>query len=140
MGRHRTRPRPPLTTMLLLWECRAVIRPASRMCQDDARCILRSRAPARSLRGFLLGETFERLFEDWIVGRFGLAELHVGCIHGHRWLEAFLVQRIAGRGEVLRRGDPDAGSIRQLHELLLAGATDRVFADNLGALVSDERG
>src|SRR4051812_18952917 len=92
----------------------------ARLCSSvkTCACVLRSRASPRSLRGFLLGEPFERLVENWIVGRFRLAELHLRCIHCHRWLEAFLMQWIAGGSEVLRGGDPDPGSIRELHELL----------------------
>src|SRR6185369_8954062 len=69
----------------------------------------------------------------------GLTEFHIRFVNGDGRLETLFVQRLAGRRKKSSGGEPEAAAVGQPHQFLLGGATDRMFADQIGALVADER-
>src|SRR4051812_28468167 len=92
------------------------------------------------LRGFFLADVLQRLVQNRIRGRRGRAELgDLRFIDRNRRLEPLLVQLSAGWCEETGDREPETRAVGQLHELPLRGASDRVLADELGALVPDER-
>ena len=68
-----------------------------------------------------------------------MSEFDIRFVDGDGGFETFLVQRSAARREESRGRQPEAAAIRQPDQFLLRGATDRVFADEIRALVADER-
>ena len=48
------------------------------------------------------------------------------------------MERRAARREIARGREPEAAAVRKLDELLRAGASDGVLANQLGALVAEE--
>src|SRR5215204_753939 len=90
------------------------------------------------LRRLLLSESLERFVERVVLRRRRRAEVDVGLIDFDVGCETALVDAFVLGCEVTRGRQQQSAAIRQLHELLTRGASERAFSDELGAIVAGQ--